>query len=277
VAGVLLVLFDRHWRHGLSHGEVTAWLVAATVGLPVICAALFGVGAQRFALSLGVLLALALVSWVVDRDAIQTGVRVAVVSVAVVVLCVALRGALRGRRGVVSLVVVALVAGGLSAAFLAWDFGDVLAGILGVVVLAAALYFVALGIIPTALTRRGRRIEDDARLANHASKFVAVRLGMAPVRPTAADVDRVDPGYEKLFNRVYPKGGLWRFSPVHKFVSEILDFDQPPFAKNFVELEVRTPLIGAAQLVIRCWGVTGLPPGERTLVEEVGPIALTGR
>jgi hypothetical protein len=194
---------------------------------------------------------------------------------------VALRGAVLAaaagyaRRGVGALLAIAGVAGGACAAFLAWDFGDVLAALLGALTLVVALYVVAIGLIPTALVHRGRRIEDDTRLANHASKFVALRLGLAPVRADAAGVDRVDPSYEKLFDRVYPRGKLWRFSPLHNFVSEILDFDQPPFAKNFLELEVRTALIGPAQLVIRCWGVTGLPPGERTLVEEVGPISLS--
>jgi hypothetical protein len=281
--GVALVLFDRDWRSGLSHGDVTWWLVGATIGLPLVCIALVGWQARRFATGLAILLASALLAWVLPRDAIETGVRVVVVGLAIVLVCVALRGAVLGaaagyaRRGVVALGAVTLVAGGVSAAFLAWDFGDVIAALLSAGALAGALYVVVLGIVPTAVVHRGRRIEDDARLANHASKFLGVRLGMAPVRTAAATVDRVDPRYEKLFNRVFPKGRLWRFSPVHHFLSEILDFDQPPFAKNFLEVEVRTQLIGAPQLFIRCWGVTGLPPGERTLVEEIGPIALPAR
>jgi hypothetical protein len=199
--GIALVLFDRHWRSGLSHGEVTTWLVGATIGLPVLCVALVGATVRRFAIGLGVLLALALVAWVVRRPAIETGVRVAVVSVSAVLVCVALRGAVLAaaagyaRRGVGALLAIAGVAGGACAAFLAWDFGDVLAALLGALTLVVALYVVAIGLIPTALVHRGRRIEDDTRLANHASKFVALRLGLAPVRADAAGVDRVDTSY----------------------------------------------------------------------------------
>jgi hypothetical protein len=280
VVGLALVLFDLQWRDGLSHDTVTVVLVAATVGLPIICVAIAGWQPRRFAALLGVLLGLALATWVLHRSAIQTGVEIAVVALSVVVFCVALRAAARlsgrgkGRLGAVVVLGVVALGGGLSAAFLAWDVGDVLACMLAGIAVLAAAYFVALGIIPTALVHRGRRIDDDIRLTNHAAKFLAVRMGISPVRPAADAVDGVDPRYHKLFNRVYPKGKLWQFSPFHNFMSQILDFDQPPLAKNFLELEVKTDLLGPAQLVIRCYAVSGLPPGERTLFEEIGPIPL---
>ena len=79
----------------------------------------------------------------------------------------------------------------------------------------------------------------------------------------------VDPNLRRLFERTYPRGRLRATEPFHRFVSEIFDRDHPPLFKNYLELEVRgRGLARGAELLIRAYGVSGDPPGERRLVDD---------
>jgi hypothetical protein len=103
---------------------------------------------------------------------------------------------------------------------------------------------------------------------NVASAFLAQRYDMAPTRSQAAGVT-VSPAERRVLELVMPlkKRGL-----LVKFLSEILDSDEPPFFKQFLLLHVRD-----GRLVVECRAVSGWAGAERNPpVEDCFEIELDG-
>jgi hypothetical protein len=278
VLGALIAVFDWTVRDEVSGEVITVAVCVAPILLPAIWIAVGGWHTRYHAFTVCVLMLMVTATWLVPREDVQLGVRIAAVALGVVVLLTAVGLALgqhrRGRPARLRLVAAVSAAAVLLAVLvLLVPFGRLLGAAAVLLALLGVAYVLLVGTLPTAL-RLGRRFADDRELVDHAARFLAGRMGLTPTRPGAQAGEGVKPEYEKLFRRLYRRGGLWRFSPLHASTAEILDFDEPPLAKNFLELSVRRDAAGLPELVIRCWAVTGLPPGAREQVEEVAvPLA----
>jgi hypothetical protein len=110
-------------------------------------------------------------------------------------------------------------------------------------------YMGALGVLLVRGSLRDGRVDP-----NVASAFLAQRYGLAPTRSQATRVT-VSPAERRVLELVLPlkKRGL-----LVKFLSEILDSDDPPFFKHFLLLQVRD-----GRLVVQCRAVTGWAGAER--------------
>jgi Calcineurin-like phosphoesterase len=123
---------------------------------------------------------------------------------------------------------------------------------------------------------RMRWLELDPK---QASAAVAYRLGMETTRPDARETT---PSLKARFvaallgvPRRHRKRPRWLRLPVRKlpqrFRSEFADWDEPPFFKSFLRLDVT-----ASTLTIRCFGVTGCggqenpPPREDRVLIDLG-------
>jgi len=111
---------------------------------------------------------------------------------------------------------------------------------------------------------RDGRLDPDV-----ASAYLAERYGLLATRQQARQVT-VTPAERRLIELVMP---LKERGLMVKFLSEILDSDEPPFFKHFLLLAVRD-----GKLVIECRAVTGWAGSERNPpVEDAVEIALRAR
>jgi calcineurin-like phosphoesterase family protein len=72
---------------------------------------------------------------------------------------------------------------------------------------------------------------------------------------------RPDQRTRQIVNMVHPGSSRPR-GPLHRFVAEIFDSDEPPFAKSFLRVEVEEE-----EVRIECHGVTGEQEGSTSVVE----------
>ena len=289
----------------------STWLIVlAAVALPVVILALTGLGARGLAAWYSLLLGSTALTFLVEDDVVQDLIRAA----AIVVLAIALvalvavvaarvrrrirdeppppetksRRARESKESSPGLAAVGIPLGVLVVVLMvaliwpSFDYHKVLGLATFVVAGLPLVYlvFVLSGLqlaLSSGLRREFRDPERRAEIANQASKYMAERLGVKPVRREARAIDEVEPKLSRLFQRTYPRNKWLRTEPFHLFISEILDRDEPPLFKSFLELEVRHR--SPVELRIRCWGVPGVPVGERTPADgelEQSPIELDG-
>jgi hypothetical protein len=283
--------------------------------LPALVFIVFGQAARGFAAGLGALLALTLLTYLVDDWVVQDIARVAaivawaLIGVAVIVYATRrLRGALgedtaggasvppaelaASQRApqvkesspglkIAGLLAAAIVLGWLAALVTPADYLKVSGVTMFVLAPIPLLYTLWLGVVQLSLSgelrRRFRGPRED--VVDQASKYMAERLGLKPVRPAANAVGAIEKPLRRLFDFTYPPSRLKRTAPFHHFLSEIFDRDEPPMCKNYLELEVREARLPGrgAELRIRSYGVSGVPVGSRTMADDgldTEPIAL---
>lgn len=276
-------------------------LASAAVLAPLVLAAISWEW-RRFALLVGFLVALALVSQLISETTFESIMRVLcivalglLVPLGILVLRDqrapqaagaatsrgrAAKSARDKRRWPVAIGLCAAAAILLAYALMKWDYSSGAAVIIALLGLMPSVYALAvvrvLHLYWPGLHRRFEQLREEGVLPDHAAKYIAQRLGVEPVRAAAKNIEQVDPHLRRLFEVVYPRrASRRRISPLHIWISEILDRDEPPMAKNFLELQVSMGSDDERELKILCHGVSGLDEGASAIQDTVGPIRLT--
>ena len=101
------------------------------------------------------------------------------------------------------------------------------------------------------------QLDENGRLGyvsdpDDALRYVAEVLGMTP-RRRAARGRPLGFVVRRRLRAMLPAAGRERLLLRGKAFSAFFDFDDPPFFKSFLEVEVRR----GSEVVITCWGVSG--------------------
>ena len=290
VLGAAIAALD--WLHhlGVPRAAVTCALALALAVVPLAVVAFEGHLPQNGALQ-GLAVLFALLVWLLDPRPLELVVAYAAVAIAaLVVMAVAAglaehaRAARAARRGgtawgggLSALAALAPVLGALCFCFFEFGYARTLAPPLALAAALPVLYLIWIGVPQTAalaLSGRFRAKLADRALVDHASKFCGERLGVAPLALPARELRIVDPQLARVFERVFPRSRLKARLPLHRWLAEIFDSDDPPFAKHFLELTVARS-DGGRVLRIRAHGVDGVHPEPR-VVDELPLIPLRG-
>jgi hypothetical protein len=167
------------------------------------------------------------------------------------VLAPRLRGAVALLAAAVALAAAfaAGIAEGIRPRWLA-DALEILPAVLGVPLLVLLVYLLA---VYGWIIVLGGTIDPD-----EAQRYVGDLLAIAPRRPAAAARDR-EPGFlaRRRLRAMLPAAGRERLLLRGKTFSSFFDFDEPPFFKSFLRIDVRRDAVR-----LRCFGVTGWQTDE---------------